>query len=613
MSSLRKLILAWLMASPVTAVAADASPREIRLEIDAVDRLLATEKPAEASAALARGIAGLEAMAALPRPHVAFRFLADRAERARKKLERAGVDVSRLRVPGSSPPSPRRPPAQPAVAGRAGPGVSFSRDVAPFLVSTCGRCHVTGRKGGFQMASHQQLLQSLKVSPGMGRQSELVEVVLSGDMPPGGRVTPQQIEMLITWIDSGAACDTNPSADLMSVARLATAEPPPAVAPPPPLQLKPGDVSFASDVVPILLDKCGHCHGQDDPEANLRMTSLESLIRGGRGGPAIVAGNSAESLLVKKLRGEGIEGQRMPLGEPPLPAEQITMIARWIDQGARIDILAAATALEQVAAAGRARRLSDDDLSKIRFTAGERLWERVIPDEQPAVIVRDGFCLIGNLPPSRVAELAETAAAVEASLREELGVTDGPLVKGGAVVFAFRKPYDYSEIWQVVLSSERPRGLTGHAGVAGDVVYAAFVAPADDAPAAETRLLLAEQLTGAALAGRGLPAWFCRSVGRAVAMRTEPRAQPVQRWKRDAAEAIGELGSAEDFFSGHADPAATAAAGGGFMATLLGGGKLPQFIRAFDGGLPFEEAFARAFRVEPVAAFTAWAARNAGR
>jgi hypothetical protein len=209
--------------------------------------------------------------------------------------------------------------------------------------------------------------------------------------------------------------------------------------------------------------------------------------------------------------------------------------------------------------------------------------------------------------------VAEPAAGVAASLREELGVTDGPLVKGGAVVFAFRKPYDYSEIWQVVLSSERPRGLTGHAGVAGDVVYAAFVAPADDAPAAETRLLLAEQLTGAALAGRGLPAWFCRSVGRAVAMRTEPRAQPVQRWKRDAAEAIGELGSAEDFFSGHADPAATAAAGGGFMATLLGGGKLPQFIRAFDGGLPFEEAFARAFRVEPVAAFTAWAARNAGR
>jgi len=78
------------------AVAADASPREIRNQIDAVARLLATDKPEEASAALARGIAGLEAMAALPRPHVAFRFLADRAERARQKLERAGVDVAAL-------------------------------------------------------------------------------------------------------------------------------------------------------------------------------------------------------------------------------------------------------------------------------------------------------------------------------------------------------------------------------------------------------------------------------------------------------------------------------------------------------------------------------------
>ncbi len=618
MSRSLRLVLTGLVliAAAGVASAADISPREIRTQIDAVDKLLATDKPAEASASLAEAIAGLEAMAALPRPHVAFRFLADRAGRARRKLERAGVDVAGLVIPGSQPGPGAAPPrnvARPAAEGRAGPAVSFSRDVAPFLVSSCGRCHVAGRKGGFQMASHQQLMQSLKVSPGMGQQSELVEVILSGDMPPGGSVSPQQVKMLITWIDSGAICDADPAAGMMTVARAATAEPPPVVAPPKPVPLKPGDVSFASDVVPILLAQCVNCHGQEDPEANYRMTSLESLIRGGRTGPAIVAGKSADSLLVKKLRGEGIEGQRMPLGKDPLPADQIALIARWIDQGARIDLLTPTTALEAVAAAGRSQRLSDKELVAIRFAAGEKLWGRIIPDEPPTIETRSDLCLISNLPPDRAKAVADTAAGVADGLREELGLEDGPLVKGGIVIYGFRKTYDYAEIWQVVSGTDRPRGLTGHAGVAGDVAYAAFVVPTGEDSEEATRLLLAEQITAAALTSRGLPEWFSRSVGRAMAMREAPRAELVQEWKRLTSAAIGQLGSAQDFFAGHADPAASALAGGGFMASILGNVKLAQFLTAFDRGVPFEEAFAQAFRVQPAAAFKAWAVRNAGR
>ncbi|MDA0254455.1 MAG: hypothetical protein O3C39_06995 [Planctomycetota bacterium] len=605
-----------LVITAGSVIAADVSPRDIRTQIDAVDKLLATDQPAEASAALADAITGLEAMAALPRPHVAFRFLVDRAERARRKLERAGVDVARLVIPSSQPPAAAAQPqnlAQPAAGGEAGPAVSFSRDVAPFLVSSCGRCHVAGRKGGFQMASHQQLMQSLKVSPGMGQQSELVEVILSGDMPPGGSVSPQQVKMLVTWIDSGAACDADPTADLMTVARAATAEPPPVVALPKPLPLKPGDVSFASDVVPILLAQCVNCHGQEDPEANYRMTSLESLIRGGRTGPAVVVGKSAESLLVKKLRGEGIEGQRMPLGKDPLPADQIALIARWIDQGARIDLRTPTTGLEEVAAAGRSQRLSDDELVRIRFAAGEKLWGRIIPDEPPVVEKRSDLCLISNLPPDRAEAVADTAASVADGLRDDLGLEDEPLVKGGIVIYGFRKTYDYAEIWQVVSGTDRPRGLMGHSGVTGDVAYAAFVVPTGDDSEEVTRLLLAEQITAAALASRGLPEWFCRSVGRAMAMREAPRSQLVQEWKRQASTAIGQLGSAQDFFAGHADPAASALAGGGFMATILGNAKLAQFLTAFDQGVPFEEAFTQAFRGSPAAAFRVWAVRNAGR
>ena len=46
----------------------------------------------------------------------------------------------------------------------------------------------------------------------------------------------------------------------------------------------------------------------------------------------VEAGNSANSLIIKILKGEVIP--RMPLNGTPLPAATIDSIAKWIDQGA---------------------------------------------------------------------------------------------------------------------------------------------------------------------------------------------------------------------------------------------------------------------------------------
>ena len=171
--------LGILILAGTAVAAAEPSPREIRQQIDAVDRLLATGKPEEAAASLASAIEGLEVLAAQPQSSNGLKFLSDRARRAVGKLDKAGIDVSRLSVAEPEQLERGRPPAaRPAAAA----GVSFSQQIAPFLAATCGRCHVAGRKGGFQMASYDQLMRSAKVSPGMGRQSELVEVILSGEM-----------------------------------------------------------------------------------------------------------------------------------------------------------------------------------------------------------------------------------------------------------------------------------------------------------------------------------------------------------------------------------------------------------------------------------------------
>ena len=93
------------------------------------------------------------------------------------------------------------------------------------------------------------------------------------------------------------------------------------------------------------------------PDGNLSMVTLASLLRGGANGAPIIAGEGAASLLVRKLKGRDIEGQPMPLGKPSLPPEVIATIETWIDQGVKLDLLTAQTALTTVAAAGRARMI----------------------------------------------------------------------------------------------------------------------------------------------------------------------------------------------------------------------------------------------------------------
>lgn len=504
------------------------------------------------------------------------------------------------------------PPATAAPAVGKAAAVSFSRQVAPILVKSCGGCHVAGRKGGFQMASYEGLMRTGMVQRGQGQASRLVEVILTGDMPRGGgKVSSQDVATLIAWIDAGAPCDApNPALGIDVVARGAGAAPPPPVIPASkPAVIKSGEVSFAADVAPLLLEHCLKCHGGDETEANFSMATVAALLKGGRSGPAVVAGKGEESLLVKKLRGAGVDGQRMPLGRPPLPDADIAMIEKWITEGARLDLLTPAAPLDTIVAAGQAKKLTDADLARVRFGAGEKLWRRAIPDEVPGVQQRAAVCAIGTLPPDRLTAVADLAQDVVGEVRGALGVS-GPLLKGGIVVYALEQAIDYSAIWQNVSNAERPRGLAGHAGVSGDVVYAALLVPANQ-PADDLRAALADVLTAAAFAGRGAPAWFCQGAGRAVASRIVPKAKLVQQWRRDATSALPRLGSTADFLAGHSDPAATALAAGGLLGGLAGGDKLGRMAEALDSGAGFDEAFVKIFRASPAQAFEKWAARVA--
>src|SRR5215510_8949226 len=92
-------------------------------------------------------------------------------------------------------------------------------------------------------------------------------------------------------------------------------------------------IDFKRQIEPIFARSCYQCHGAKKSMGQLRLDGKESALKGGLSGAAIIPGDSKQSLLVKRILGEGAEA-RMPMAGAPLTPAQIALIRRWIDQGA---------------------------------------------------------------------------------------------------------------------------------------------------------------------------------------------------------------------------------------------------------------------------------------
>jgi hypothetical protein len=107
----------------------------------------------------------------------------------------------------------------------------------------------------------------------------------------------------------------------------------------PPPSTKTG-LTYATDIQPIFAKSCVRCHGAEKAKARLRMDTLEGVLKGGESGKAIVAGKSADSLLVVNVAYAGHKDGYMPpprnkANIAPLTKDQISLIRAWIDQGAK--------------------------------------------------------------------------------------------------------------------------------------------------------------------------------------------------------------------------------------------------------------------------------------
>jgi WD40 repeat protein/mono/diheme cytochrome c family protein len=109
------------------------------------------------------------------------------------------------------------------------------------------------------------------------------------------------------------------------------------VAPPAAHAQPKGPVSFIKDVAPILQKNCFACHDAKKKKGKLEMTTWESFRKGGSQDDPVMAGKSKESLLINVLT--STQKDRMPPVDAgdALKKEQIAVIAKWIDEGAKLD------------------------------------------------------------------------------------------------------------------------------------------------------------------------------------------------------------------------------------------------------------------------------------
>src|SRR3989440_298902 len=97
------------------------------------------------------------------------------------------------------------------------------------------------------------------------------------------------------------------------------------------------EVSFKGEVAPILVERCQTCHNPEKNKGAYRLDSFETMMKAGESKkPPIVAGRPGESHLFQLITTSD-EDDRMPAKGERLTAGQISVIQRWIAEGAKFD------------------------------------------------------------------------------------------------------------------------------------------------------------------------------------------------------------------------------------------------------------------------------------
>ncbi|MGE0608997.1 MAG: c-type cytochrome domain-containing protein [Pirellulales bacterium] len=597
------LALAAMAATPEQQEKAD----EIEKQIKDIGKLAIGKKYAEAIPMIADANAKLQQLATEgPAVKSLVEKLYGRLSAAHRVIAKSGNEVPDLTEIDFK--------ARPGKGPGGSTGVSFTKDIAPIFLASCNNCHVANTRGGFNLGTYNKLMKGSEAgtvfSPGRGAGSRLIDTLESGDMPRGGGKLPDETIALITkWIDEGAKFDgKDPDAMIGD-----GTTPMPMERPRLEVVTASGNEEsrFSRDIAPILAEQCIGCHGGRQPSAQLRLETFVSMLAGNNDGLILKPGDSAASLIVKKLKGTA--GAQMPLNRSPLSPEQIALFEKWIAEGAKFDGINPSDDVEFVANVYKASVMTHDELKAYRDDLAGKNWRLSNPDVAPDKAETENFLLYGNVGEDRLAEIGKIAEQQIPQVAKLLRAPSGePLFKGRMTLFAFNRRYDYSEFGQMVEKREIPSDMKGHFKFNVVDAYGCIVPP--EASDGSVAGLVGQQVTGAYLQSIGprMPEWFTQGCSWAAGAKFDRKDPWIKSLDEQVPTILAQSKKPDDFLKNELPPGDTAILNYSYASFLMS--KDSQFkglLNMVRKGADFEQAFQQAYGGTPSQLTGVWVSKLA--
>ena len=227
-----------------------------------------------------------------------------------------------------------------------GEPIDFTKHILPILEDRCNSCHgapyeKNGRtvnpKAALRLDTYEWVIKGNDsgpvVKPGNLEESLLYEVLnLPPDddlfMPPkGGALTTERIDVFKRWITEGAKLSAGGEASADAGGMPGPDE----------------SIDFEKHLMPMIEESCLDCHGAPyvkngrtiPPKAGLRLDSHEWIIKGNLDGPIVSPGSLDESTLYQVITLDPDDPEIMPPKGDPWDDEQISVLERWILEGAK--------------------------------------------------------------------------------------------------------------------------------------------------------------------------------------------------------------------------------------------------------------------------------------
>ncbi len=158
-------------------------------------------------------------------------------------------------------------------------------------------------------------------------------------------------------------------------------------------------INFITQVQPILAKNCYACHGPDQAEAGLRLTSREAALSETESGePAIVPGDVAASKLIARLMSEQ---ERMPPEGDPLSEREIEILSKWVAEGADWDRHWAFKPIRRVEPPKVADAAwNENPIDAFIYRALQSAGLQPNPPADRATLIRRAYYDLTGLPPS---------------------------------------------------------------------------------------------------------------------------------------------------------------------------------------------------------------------